>query len=71
MRGQDGNGPSQPEMSCPRRDIGEHQIRAGKHTQGAEVMLADPGRMQTHLLGINRLVDDVGDKSFALLSLAS
>jgi len=62
MQRQHGDGGSQPDLARPRRDIGEYQIRAGKQTQGAEVMLADPGRMQTRFLGVNRLVDYVGDK---------
>ena len=44
------------------RDIGEHEIGAGEHTQGAEMMLADPRRMKPDIFGINRLVDNVGDK---------
>jgi hypothetical protein len=62
MQWQNSDGGSQPDATRPRRDIGEHQIRAGKHAQGAKVMLADPRRMQTNLLGRHRLVDDVGDE---------
>jgi len=51
--------------------MGEHQIGAGQHTQGAEVMLADPRRMQTHLLGVHRLVDDVGNEVVGTPMLSS
>src|SRR5207253_5252711 len=35
---------------------------AGEHTQRAEMMLADPRRVEADLFSINRLVHDVGDK---------
>jgi hypothetical protein len=60
MQRQHRDGRSQTDMAGSRRDIGEHQIGTGKHTQSAEVMLADSGGMETHLLGLNRLVGDVG-----------
>jgi hypothetical protein len=37
----------------------------------AEMMLADPRRTQPDLLGIDRLVDDVGDKRIGAPSLVS
>jgi hypothetical protein len=56
------DGGSHPDMTRACVDIGEHQIGAGKHPQSAEVMLADPGRMEAHRRGIDCLVDDVGDE---------
>ena len=52
------------EANIPRsgRDIGEHEIGAGEHPQRAEMMLADPRRVEADLFGIDRFVDDVGDK---------
>ena len=49
-------------MFGPRGDIGKHQIWTGEHAERAEMMLADPGGMETYLLGVHRLVDDVGDE---------
>ena len=62
MQWQNSDGGSQPDATRPRRDIGEHQIRAGKHAQGAKVMLADPRRVQANLFGVNRLVENIGDE---------
>ena len=62
MQWQNGDGRSETDAPCSRRDIGKHQIRAGEHAKRAEMMLANPGGMETHLLSINRLVNDVGDE---------
>jgi hypothetical protein len=50
-----GDGGRQTNASRPRRDIRQNQIGAGQHTERAEMMLADPGRMESHLL---RLIAD-------------
>ena len=39
-----------------RRDIGEHEVRAGEHAERVEMMLADPGRMHAERVGIDRLI---------------
>src|SRR5947208_9894626 len=41
-------------------EIGQYQIGAGQHAERAEMMLADPRRMKTDLLGVNRPVEDIG-----------
>ena len=43
-------------------NIGEHQIRAGQHAQRVEMVLADPRRVHAELVGIERLLRDVGNE---------
>ena len=43
------------------RDVSEHQVGTREHAETAEVMLADPGGIQSYLFGVDRLVEDVGD----------
>jgi hypothetical protein len=50
--------------------MGEHQIGTGEHAQGAEMVLADPGRMEADRFGIDRLVDDVGDEAVGASRIA-
>jgi hypothetical protein len=40
----------------------QNQIRAGQDAQRRKMMLADPRRMQPDLLGVNRLVEDIGNQ---------
>ncbi len=52
----------QADLLGPRRDMGQHEIGARQDAQRAEMMLADPRRMQPDLLGVQRLVENVGDQ---------
>jgi hypothetical protein len=52
----------EPDVLGSRRNIGEHQIRAGQHAKRIEVMLADPGRMHAESIGMQRFFRDVGDE---------
>jgi hypothetical protein len=52
----------QADVFRARRDIGEHELRRGKHAERVEMMFADPGRMHAELVGVDRLVGDVGDE---------
>ena len=62
MQRQHGDGRREADVLGARRDIGQHQIGAGEHAERVEVMLADPGRVHAELVGIERLVGDVGDE---------
>ena len=62
MQRQHRDGRREPDVFGARRDIGEHQIGAGEHAERVEVMLADPGRVHAELVGIERLVGNVGDE---------
>ncbi len=46
-------------MFCPCGDIGEHQVRAGEHAEGAEMVLPYPRRMEANLIGVDCLIKDV------------
>jgi hypothetical protein len=50
------------EADAPRasRHIGQNQIWAGQYAERAEVMLTDPSGMKPDLLGVDRLVEDIG-----------
>jgi len=52
----------EPNALGPRRDLRQQQIGAGQDPERREMMLADPRRMEPDLLGIERLVEDVGDE---------
>src|SRR4029453_3740367 len=52
----------EPDALRSRGNIGEHQIRAGQHAQRIEMVLADPRRVHAELVGIERLLRDVGDE---------
>ena len=62
MQRQDRDGGRKADAFRPSRDIGEHQIGAGKHAQCAEMMLADPRGVKADLIGINRLVEYICNK---------
>jgi hypothetical protein len=40
----------------------QREIGTGQHAQRAEMVLADPCRVQTYIFGVDRLIDDVGDE---------
>src|SRR5271165_1715580 len=63
MQRQYSDGGREADAFGPRRHIGQHQIGAGKHAERAEMMLADPRRVEADLLSVNRLVEDVGDEA--------
>src|SRR5215469_4026538 len=62
MKREYGDRRREADASRPRCDVGQHQVGTRENAERAEVMLADPGRMEPDLLGINRLVEDIGDK---------
>jgi len=52
----------QPEALRARRDIRQRQVGARQHAQRAEMVLANPRRMHAQRFGIQRLIDDIGNK---------
>ena len=62
MQRQHGDSGRQANALRARRDIGEHEIGAREHAERVEMMFADPGRMHTELVSIDRLGGDVGDE---------
>src|SRR5215471_15394895 len=66
MQRQHGDGRREPDAFRPRRDIGQHQIGAREHAERAEMMLADPGRVEADLFGIDRLVENIGDEGVGI-----
>src|SRR5690242_19319274 len=62
MQWQDADGGGEADLLCARRDMREHEIGAGKNAERRKMMFADPRRMQPDVLGIDGLVEDVGDE---------
>ncbi len=60
MERQHGYGGGEADALGARRYAREHEVGAGEHAEGTEMMLPDPGGMEAHLLGVNRLIEDVG-----------
>src|SRR5215469_6802195 len=62
MQRQHRHGWSKPDAPGARGDDGKRQIGAGQHAESAEMVLADPCRVEPNLFRVNRFVDDVGDQ---------
>jgi hypothetical protein len=62
MQRQDVDRRREPEALRLGGDIGQHQLGCRVHAQRAEMMLADPGRVETEFFGEDRLGDDILDE---------
>jgi hypothetical protein len=56
---QNSNCGRQPDPSGHRRDRGKQHVRAGVDAQRVEMMLTDPGRVVSELVGMDRLFTDL------------
>ncbi len=52
----------EPNALGPRRHLRQHEIGAGEDAERREMMLADPRRMHPDRVGVDGLVEDVGDE---------
>src|ERR1700704_373883 len=62
MQRQDADSGGEADLFRARRDMREHKVGAGEDAERRKVVLADPCRMEPDLLGIDCLVEDVGDQ---------